>query len=101
MLIFRFLALTELGAEEVGTVQLVEGIVAQFLTDFQRHIRSQTKRIRHYTGLVPIPQPSDDVNDPLDWPKWKKLPAILTSPLGFWVESVPELYSRWKSSTKI
>jgi len=24
-----------------------------------------------------IPQPSDDVNDPLNWPKWKKVAAFI------------------------
>jgi hypothetical protein len=24
-----------------------------------------------------VPQPSDDVNDPLNWPKWKKVAAFI------------------------
>jgi hypothetical protein len=28
--------------------------------------------------IVLVPQPSDDVNDPLNWPKWKKGVAFLT-----------------------
>jgi hypothetical protein len=27
---------------------------------------------------VLIPQPSDDVNDPLNWPKWKRVVAFTT-----------------------
>ena len=30
------------------------------------------------TDVVLIPQPSDDVNDPLNWPFWKKLAAFTT-----------------------
>jgi hypothetical protein len=28
-------------------------------------------------GIILIPQPTNDVNDPLNWPKWKKVMAIL------------------------
>jgi hypothetical protein len=29
------------------------------------------------TDIALIPQPSDDVNDPLNWPKWKRVIAFL------------------------
>jgi len=28
--------------------------------------------------IVLIPQPSNDINDPLNWPKWKKIVAFVT-----------------------
>jgi hypothetical protein len=41
------------------------------------------------SGIVLFPQPSDDVNDPLNWPKWKKAAAFLSvvfyAFLGSWV----------------
>jgi hypothetical protein len=30
------------------------------------------------TDIVLVPQPSDDVNDPLNWPKWKKIVAFIS-----------------------
>jgi hypothetical protein len=41
------------------------------------------------TDIVLIPQPSDDPNDPLNWPKWKKtlafMPLICFAGLTNWV----------------
>jgi hypothetical protein len=41
------------------------------------------------TDIALIPQPSDDVNDPLNWPKWKKAIAFLCvcfyAFLGSWI----------------
>jgi len=41
------------------------------------------------TDIALIPQPSDDVNDPLNWPKWKKSIAFLCvcfyAFLGSWI----------------
>jgi hypothetical protein len=43
--------------------------------------------------IVLIPQPSDDINDPLNWPSRKKLfvflPIILFAALGNWVTAAP------------
>lgn len=44
-------------------------------------------------GIILIPQPSDDVNDPLNWPKWEKLtvflPVVFFAALGNWVIAAP------------
>src|SRR5215471_11887102 len=29
------------------------------------------------SDIVLVPQPTDDINDPLNWPKWKKLAAFI------------------------
>ena len=35
-----------------------------------------------------VPQPSDDINDPLNWPLWKKalafMPVVIFTALGNW-----------------
>jgi hypothetical protein len=40
-----------------------------------------------------VPQPSDDVNDPLNWPKWKKvaafIPIVCFAGLTNWVVAGP------------
>jgi MFS family permease len=40
-----------------------------------------TSRLKHGTGrnahIVLVPQPSDDPNDPLNWPQWKKEMIII------------------------
>jgi len=45
-------------------------------------------RLKHTGDLVLIPQPSDDVNDPLNWSQAKKIraftPVIVFSFLGNW-----------------
>jgi len=35
--------------------------------------------------IILIPAPSNDVNDPLNWPKWKKIVAFLTICFYSWV----------------
>jgi hypothetical protein len=37
---------------------------------------------RDENGIVLIPQPSDDVNDPLNWPRWKKEMFTVTYAFG-------------------
>jgi hypothetical protein len=32
--------------------------------------------VKEHTDVVLIPQPTDDPNDPLNWPLWKKLAAF-------------------------
>src|SRR5271154_472363 len=48
----------------------------------------QLKDVKN-TDIALIPQPSDDVNDPLNWPKWKKAVAFLCvcfyAFLGSWI----------------
>ena len=40
-----------------------------------------------------VPQPTDDVNDPLNWPKWKKIaafiPIVTFAALTNWVVAGP------------
>lgn len=40
-----------------------------------------------------MPQPSDDVNDPLNWPQWKKiaayLPIVIFAGITNWVVAGP------------
>lgn len=52
-----------------------------------------------------IPQPSDDVNDPLNWPTWKKglafAPLLVFTSLGNWVlagfaVAIPALIKEFK-----
>jgi hypothetical protein len=46
-------------------------------------------RLKTKNEVVLIPQPSDDVNDPLNWPTWKKglafAPILVFAALGNWV----------------
>jgi MFS family permease len=46
-------------------------------------------RLKKQDDIVLIPQPSDDVNDPLNWSRWKKIgafsPLIIFAFLGNWV----------------
>jgi hypothetical protein len=46
------------------------------LDDYAAHTEDITHSLKHATGsdahIVLSPQPSEDPNDPLNWPKWKK-----------------------------
>jgi hypothetical protein len=48
---------------------------------------------KQYTDIVLVPQPSDDINDSLNWPQWKKNLAfysiIVFSALVGWVIGGP------------
>lgn len=50
-----------------GTIQLLEGHSAD-------HTHDATNRLKHSKDgkIVLSPQPSDDPNDPLNWPKWRR-----------------------------
>ena len=57
-----------------------------------------------HTGITLIPQPSDDINDPLNWPKWKKAVAFLgvcfytfltAWALGGIVLAIPDIIQEW------
>ncbi|KAK4942089.1 hypothetical protein LTR10_018125 [Elasticomyces elasticus] len=63
----RFRSFAELGQGE-GTVQLIENLDAANVVH-NLHLRG--------TDVVLVPQPSNDINDPLRWPKWKKHVAFL------------------------
>jgi hypothetical protein len=87
---FRFRSLKELDSTE-GTVRLVDG------TSFSLFFRSCADsclaahqfKDKGNTDIVLIPQPSDDINDPLNWPSWKKTlafaPIVIFTALGTWV----------------
>ena len=30
------------------------------------------------SDIALVPQPTDDINDPLNWPKWKKIAAFIS-----------------------
>ncbi|KAH8807382.1 serine/threonine kinase 16 [Xylogone sp. PMI_703] len=56
------------------------------LEESAAHSSDITGGLKHGKGrnanIVLIPQPSDDPNDPLNWPKWKKLTALGITSLG-------------------
>jgi len=45
-------------------------------------------RLKTKGDIVLVPQPSDDINDPLNWPTWKKalafMPIIIFTSLTNW-----------------
>jgi len=63
--------------ETEGTVSLVEGNQV-----FIIYLKSSLVIARHKhkrgTDIVLVPQPSDDLNDPLNWPAWKRGLAFST-----------------------
>ena len=46
------------------------------LNEVAAHSQAVTHDLKHATGsnsdLILIPQPSEDLNDPLNWPQWQK-----------------------------
>lgn len=56
------------------------------LNDEAAHSEAITGRMKHGTGrnahIVLSPQPSEDPNDPLNWPLWKKEVIIAILSLG-------------------
>lgn len=85
MVSFRFKSLQDIDAKE-GTVKLVDGILPLFIS---HSIDAHQLKSKANTDIVLVPQPSDNVNDPLNWPKWKKVFAFLSicfyTFLGSWV----------------
>jgi hypothetical protein len=82
---FRFKSIKDLDAEE-GTVKLVDGMP---LNSAQLILATHHFKSKGNTDIILVPQPSDDVNDPLNWPKWKRATAFLSicffSFLASWV----------------
>jgi hypothetical protein len=72
---FTFRSLNELDTTE-GTVKLLDGIIAH--ESFSDLIASRHLKSKGDTDIVLIPQPMDDPNDPLNWPRWKKIAAFAT-----------------------
>jgi hypothetical protein len=56
------------------------------LNDEAAHAEEKTGALKHGTGsdshIVLSPQPSEDPNDPLNWPMWKKEVIIAILSLG-------------------
>ena len=86
MVTFRFKSLQDIDAQE-GTVKLVDGMLlfSSVADSLDAHQHKGYKN----TDITLVPQPSDDVNDPLNWPKWKKTAAFVSicfyTFLGSWV----------------
>ena len=72
----HFRSLKDLDETE-GTVSLVEGIQRHPLSIAEQIVVSRHKHKRG-TDIVLVPQPSDDINDPLNWPAWKRGLAFST-----------------------
>jgi hypothetical protein len=86
MLRGRFQSLNDLGGSQ-GTVPLVDGIRLLLLPRLT--IETHRYKDKANTDIILIPQPSDDLNDPLNWPVWQKNAAfysvIFFSALANWV----------------
>ena len=56
------------------------------LNDEAAHAEEKTHDLKHGTGkdahIVLSPQPSEDPNDPLNWPMWRKELIIVILSLG-------------------
>jgi MFS family permease len=67
-----------LGVLEDKKIPHVPGTV--ILEESAAHSQELTGGLKHGAGrnknIVLVPQPSNDPNDPLNWPKWKKLTAL-------------------------
>lgn len=70
---FTFRSLNDLDAT-TGTVTLVDGTP---FPDSLLMTANHEFKDKKSTDIVLIPQPSDDVNDPLNWPAWKKAAAFI------------------------
>ena len=70
----RFHSLRELDKTE-GTTKLIDGTS---LSICLLTIASHQAKNKNNTDILLIPQPSDDPNDPLNWPQWKKGTAFIT-----------------------
>ena len=75
MVLLHFKSLHEIDVDE-GTVKLVDGKY-HFL---DRWLIADTHQFKdkENTDIVLVPQPSDDPNDPLNWPKQKKALAFIS-----------------------
>src|SRR5208282_2509413 len=73
----NFRSLNELDATE-GTVTLIDSIIPSlFLLIFKAAGRLNLRN-KPNSDLILIPQPSNDINDPLNWPTWKKACAVVS-----------------------
>jgi hypothetical protein len=70
-----FRSLNELDAAK-GTVTLVDGSSPKLL--LITAARSLNLKEKGHTDIVLVPQPSNDVNDPLNWPVSKKVLAFFS-----------------------
>jgi len=73
MLTPRFRSLKELD-ETKGTVSLVDRIL--FVFYFTEKVGADRHKHKRGTDIILVPQPSDDINDPLNRPAWKRALAF-------------------------
>ncbi|KAH6698503.1 serine/threonine kinase 16 [Leptodontidium sp. MPI-SDFR-AT-0119] len=73
-----------LGILDDKNIPHVPGTV--ILEEVAAHSEVLTSALKHGTGpnahIVLVPQPSDDPNDPLNWPQWKKRTALGVTVMG-------------------
>jgi hypothetical protein len=74
MVLLHFKSLHDIDVDE-GTVKLVDGT-----TPINRWliVDSHQFKDKENSDIVLVPQPSDDPNDPLNWPKHKKALAFIS-----------------------
>jgi hypothetical protein len=86
----KFRSLNELDPSE-GTVTLIDCISFLSAFAYYKAARRLNLRNKENTEIVLVPQPSDDVNDPLNWPTWKKalalIPIAAFSAMSGWIIS--------------
>ena len=46
--------------------------MVMYLSHFHSNVVAACHKHKRGTDIVLVPQPSDDVNDPLNWPNWKR-----------------------------
>src|SRR5437762_3245264 len=75
---FTFRSVKDLDATE-GTVTLLDGIDTYPFTS-KLNMITAGDILKHKKGsdIVLVPQPSNDLNDPLNWPAWKKATAFVS-----------------------
>ena len=87
MVSFRFKTLQDIDEKE-GTVKLVDSIVLM-VVDFLNSLDARNYKYHKNSDIALVPPPSNDVNDPLNWPKWKKSAAFISicffTFLGSWI----------------
>jgi hypothetical protein len=86
-----FRSLNEFDAD-AGTVKLLDGYSTPFRLEFLI-LDSHRLKNKSNSDIVLIPQPSDDPNDPLNWPYWKKtaafIPISILATVAGWVIGGP------------
>jgi hypothetical protein len=67
-----------------------------FLDEEAGHTEDQTANLKHGTGtdahIILAPQPSEDPNDPLNWPRFQKDLALFVLCLGAIVNAACQVF---------